>query len=46
MSGPSGEGGQGPLYGEVNDETDTDEEIVEDGEKGETAGPMPTTIAS
>ena len=35
---PSSEGGQGPLRGEVTDETDADEEIVEDGEEDEMAG--------
>jgi len=35
---------QGPSYVEVAEETNTDVEIVEEGEEGETAGPIPATV--
>ena len=44
MPEPSGEGRQGPLHDEATNETDADVEIVEEGEEGETTGPVPAAI--
>ena len=36
--------GLGPSRGEAVEETDADVEIVEEGEEGETAGPVPAVV--
>lgn len=45
MAEPPRKGGQGPVHDDAIDETDADVEIVEEGEEGETVGPVPAAIA-